>query len=81
MTDNGYGMTEDVLQHLFEPFYTRRRGGHGTGLGLSITYRIVADHDGHIEASSEGEGKGSKLVVTLPQAEAAASWNNPRAAA
>jgi two-component system NtrC family sensor kinase len=81
VTDNGYGMTEDVLQHLFEPFYTRRRGGHGTGLGLSITYRIVADHDGHIEASSEGEGKGSKLVVTLPQAEAAASWNNPRAAA
>ncbi len=42
--DNGCGMTEEVLKHLYEPFFTRRRDGKGTGLGLSITYRIVQDH-------------------------------------
>jgi signal transduction histidine kinase len=64
--DNGCGMTEDVVQHLFEPFFTRRRGGQGTGLGLSITYRIVEEHNGQIEAHSAGLGKGSKFTVTLP---------------
>ncbi len=65
-TDNGCGMTPEVLQHVFEPFFTRRRGGEGTGLGLSISYNIVADHHGHIEAASEGPGKGSQFIVTLP---------------
>ncbi len=66
--DNGCGMTEEVRQHLFEPFFTRRRGGQGTGLGLSITYRIVAEHDGTIEATSDGPGHGSRFVVALPLA-------------
>ncbi len=64
--DDGIGMTEDVLQHLFEPFFTRRRGGQGTGLGLSIVYRIVTDHGGRIQAASKGPGRGSQLKVTLP---------------
>jgi signal transduction histidine kinase len=64
--DNGCGMTEDVVKHLFEPFFTRRRGGQGTGLGLSITYRIVEEHNGQITAHSDGLGKGSKFTVTLP---------------
>ena len=68
VTDNGCGMTEEVKEHLFEPFFTRRRSGQGTGLGLSIVFRIVADHDGDIEAKSEGPGKGSQLCVTLPLA-------------
>jgi signal transduction histidine kinase len=59
-------MTEEVIKHLFEPFFTRKRGGQGTGLGLSIVYRIVADHDGQIEAASEGPGRGSQFRVTLP---------------
>ncbi len=66
--DNGCGMTPETLRHLFEPFFTRRRGGQGTGLGLSITYRIVADHGGQIEASSEGPGRGSQFRVRLPLA-------------
>ena len=65
-TDNGCGMTDEVLKHLFEPFFTRRRNGQGTGLGLSITYRIVADHGGHIEVHSDGPGKGSQFRVQLP---------------
>jgi two-component system NtrC family sensor kinase len=68
ITDDGCGMTDEVLEHLFEPFFTRRRSGQGTGLGLSIVHRIVADHGGRIEASSEGVGKGSSFRVTLPLA-------------
>ena len=62
-------MTDEVLKHLFEPFFTRRRSGQGTGPGPSITYRIVADHGGHIEATSDGPGRGSQFHVTLPLAE------------
>ena len=68
-TDNGCGMTEEVLKHLFEPFFTRRRSGQGTGLGLSITYRIVADHGGQIDVHSDGPGQGSRFRVSLPLAE------------
>ena len=68
ITDDGCGMTEEVLEHLFEPFFTRRRSGQGTGLGLSIVHRIVADHGGRIEAASAGTGQGSTFRVTLPLA-------------
>ncbi len=64
--DNGCGMTDEVLEHLFEPFFTRKRGGQGTGLGLSIVYRIVADHGGQIDATSAGLGRGSQFRVILP---------------
>ncbi len=64
--DDGCGMTREVLQHLFEPFFTRRRDGTGTGLGLSITYRIVSQHGGSLIAHSEGEGCGSQLEMLLP---------------
>ncbi len=66
VSDNGCGMTDEVKQHLFEPFFTRRRDGQGTGLGLSITYGIVRDHGGEIIPFSDGPGCGSRLLVTLP---------------
>ena len=66
VSDNGCGMTEEVLQHLFEPFFTRRPDGKGTGLGLPIAERIISDHGGRIEASSGGPGTGSKFLVQLP---------------
>ncbi|MBN2217600.1 MAG: HAMP domain-containing histidine kinase [Pirellulales bacterium] len=68
--DDGCGMEPDVLRHIFEPFFTRRRSGQGTGLGLSITYRIIAEHGGEIEAHSPGRGKGSIFRVRLPLTEA-----------
>jgi signal transduction histidine kinase len=64
--DNGCGMSHEVLEHLFEPFFTRRRNGQGTGLGLSISYRIVVEHGGKLEASSPGIGQGSEFQVWLP---------------
>jgi len=68
--DDGCGMEPEVLEHIFEPFYTRRRHGQGTGLGLSISYRIVADHGGEITAESAGPGQGSTFKVRLPLAHA-----------
>lgn len=64
--DDGCGMAPDVLENIFEPFFTRRRAGKGTGLGLSITHRIVSQHHGEISAESAGEGHGSTFVVRLP---------------
>jgi len=68
--DDGCGMEPEVLQHVFEPFFTRRRSGQGTGLGLSITYRIIAEHHGEIEAESPGAGQGSTFRIRLPLCEA-----------
>ena len=59
-------MTAEVLRHLFEPFFTRRRDGSGTGLGLSITYRIVTDHGGTIEPASDGPGRARGCASCLP---------------
>jgi signal transduction histidine kinase len=80
ITDDGCGMTEEVLEHLFEPFFTRRRSGQGTGLGLSIVNRIITDHGGRIEATSDGPGRGSTFQVTLPLAQIGAVAGDPPAA-
>jgi signal transduction histidine kinase len=65
-TDTGCGMTPEVLDKIFEPFFTAKSSGKGTGLGLSISQRIVSQHGGEIEASSPGPGRGSTFVVRLP---------------
>ena len=63
--DDGPGIAADLLPKLFEPFYSTKQAGRGTGLGLSISRRVVADHGGTIEVSSE-PGEGTTFVVTLP---------------
>ncbi len=74
VADNGKGMTQATLDHIFEPFFTEKRGvpqsdeHHGTGLGLSITHAIIQQHAGRITAQSEGPGKGSTFTVELPAA-------------
>ncbi|HMQ14969.1 MAG TPA: HAMP domain-containing sensor histidine kinase [Phycisphaerae bacterium] len=66
--DNGRGMTPEVLERVFEPFFTNRRGGdrRGAGLGLAITHAIIEAHGGCIRAESPGPGQGSRFVVELP---------------
>ena len=80
VADNGCGMEPEVLEHVFEPFFTRRRAGQGTGLGLSITHRIVADHGGTIEAHSAGRA-GAVFRVRLPLVRAAQETRPRRQAA
>ncbi len=68
--DNGRGMTPDVLENVFEPFFTTRRGAerHGVGLGLSISHAIIEAHGGRITAASTGPGGGSEFTLFLPSA-------------
>jgi len=66
--DQGAGISESDLPHIFEQFYTAdpSRQGSGTGLGLAIARRIVEAHGGSISASSTGTGKGATFTIRLP---------------
>ena len=75
--DSGCGMTPDVLQNIFEPFYTRSRTGKGTGLGLFISHQIIDQHGGTIEASSHGPGLGSTFTVRVPLTEVGGVQEGP----
>jgi signal transduction histidine kinase len=66
IADTGCGMTQEVLENIFEPFFTRSRTGKGTGLGLTISHRIITQHGGEIEAASPGPNRGSTFTVRLP---------------
>jgi two-component system NtrC family sensor kinase len=63
--DNGPGIAEEELIHIFDPFYTTKDPGKGTGLGLSVCYWIVEGHGGEIRAESV-IGKGTTIIVVLP---------------
>jgi signal transduction histidine kinase/ActR/RegA family two-component response regulator len=71
--DNGYGIEPRFLPYIFERFrqadskHTRRVGG--LGLGLAIVSHLVELHGGMVTADSEGKGKGSQFVITLPVAD------------
>lgn len=65
ISDNGVGISEENLSHIFEPFYSTK-GEFGTGLGLSITNDIVQKLNGRITVSSE-LGEGTSFVVHLPR--------------
>jgi two-component system, NtrC family, sensor kinase len=75
--DTGCGMTAEVLENIFEPFFTRSRGGKGTGLGLSICHRIISQHQGEIEARSAGANKGSTFIVRVPLVPSGAGSEQP----
>jgi len=64
--DNGPGIPEDVIEHIFDPFFSTREVGTGTGLGLSVAHAIIADkHRGNIRVKS-APGQGTKVTVELP---------------
>ncbi len=60
--DNGAGMTQDILNNLFQPFYTTKPGG--SGVGLSICRQIIQKHGGDIRLQSQ-PGKGTLVAITL----------------
>jgi signal transduction histidine kinase len=64
-TDDGPGIAEANLIHLFDPFFSTREVGQGTGLGLSVCYGIITEHNGKIYARSQ-PGKGAVFIIELP---------------
>ena len=78
VADNGEGIRTDVMDRLFEPFYTTKDAGAGTGLGLAMCQNIAKAHGGTIEVRSE-LGNGSTFTLCLPVAERQASSAIPSA--
>lgn len=63
--DNGCGMTQEVINKIFDPFYTTKSVGKGTGLGLSVSYGIIKKLNGYITVKSK-LNKGSIFTIKLP---------------
>ncbi|MDH4298813.1 MAG: ATP-binding protein, partial [Cyclobacteriaceae bacterium] len=69
--DNGNGISQSVMDKIFQPFFTTKPTGQGTGLGLSLSYDIVKAHGGELkvetnEARLVGRGEGSEFIFSLP---------------
>jgi two-component system, NtrC family, sensor histidine kinase PilS len=69
IADNGQGIDDEHLPHIFEPFYSTKP--EGSGLGLSIVYRVMQDHGGQVDVKSR-VGEGTTFTLTLPTAATAA---------
>lgn len=65
ISDNGIGIREEDLPNIFQPFFTTKENASGIGLGLAIVHGIISNHRGKIDVVS-GQGKGTKLLITLP---------------
>jgi len=69
VSDTGHGMSEEIMEHIFEPYFTTKEKGEGTGLGLAVVHGIVESHGGEISVTSK-EGKGTIFYVYFPKIEA-----------
>jgi signal transduction histidine kinase len=65
ISDNGEGIEQQHLPHIFEPFYSKKTNGQGTGLGLFITQKIIEDHHGTITIDS-ARGRGTRVFIQFP---------------
>jgi len=65
VADNGNGIPKNIVDKVFQPFFTTKPTGQGTGLGLSLAYDIVKAHGGDIKVETE-EGEGSEFTIYLP---------------
>ena len=63
--DNGMGIPPQIVDKIFQPFFTTKPTGSGTGLGLSLSYDIIKAHGGKIKAETK-EGEGSEFIIQLP---------------
>jgi signal transduction histidine kinase len=65
VTDNGNGIPQNIIDKIFQPFFTTKPTGQGTGLGLSLAYDILKAHGGEIKVETK-EGEGAAFVIQLP---------------
>jgi len=65
-SDTGHGMGQDILEHIFEPYFTTKETGEGTGLGLSVVHGIVMGHGGAITVKAMPR-EGTSFTVYLPR--------------
>ncbi len=65
--DNGNGIPQNIVDKIFQPFFTTKPAGQGTGLGLSLSYDIVKAHGGGgVESEGETNRRGSTFIIQLP---------------
>jgi two-component system NtrC family sensor kinase len=67
VSDNGNGISQKIVDKIFQPFFTTKPTGQGTGLGLSLSYDIVKAHGGEIRVETK-EGEGTEFTIILPSA-------------
>jgi signal transduction histidine kinase len=65
VADNGNGIPQNIIDKIFQPFFTTKPTGQGTGLGLSLSYDIVKAHGGELKVESK-EGKGTEFIIQIP---------------
>jgi len=65
IVDNGIGISQKIVDKIFQPFFTTKPTGLGTGLGLSLAYDIVKAHGGEIKLNTK-ENEGTEFIITLP---------------
>ncbi len=65
ISDNGVGIPDEVIPHIFEPFYSTKDSEKNTGLGLAVVYGILERHSGTIDVQSQ-ENKGTTFTINLP---------------
>jgi len=66
IADNGSGMPEEIIQRIYDPFFTTKEIGKGTGLGMSISYQLIVDkHQGSLKCRSQ-PGKGTEFWIQIP---------------
>ena len=64
--DNGSGISEKNIKHMFEPFFTKNDVGEGMGLGLSICHRIIQQHNASVRVTSEF-GEFTEIIILFPK--------------
>ena len=67
VTDNGNGIPENVIDKIFQPFFTTKPTGQGTGLGLSMSYDIVKAHGGELKVETKAQTE-TTFTIVLPSA-------------